>query len=410
MKKLHGAGGALSLVLAGLLGTASGCGSDSNDTGGGGLKGTTRFAVSSTVSNNDSNAAGYVTILDSLEPRAKLSLKNAREFVGQSDMWTYEGAVFVASGDEPKVTKFTVGDDGRLVQQGQALSFAAYGFQPGDAAFWYNRFISPTKAYMIHGTAEYVVWNPAEMKIIDKFNLPKMEPRDGMIPRAAFMDRGTVVHNGRLYQPLYWTDEGWERRPDDSKIAVFDVNTNQLIQLLSAPCPGLDVATLDESGNIYFSPWTGGAAVHLVLENAATCVAKVDTNTLKVSVEFNFKDVTEGREGSAFYYAGKGQFVMSVFHHEKVDVAGAKKPFDIIHGLNWHIWSYDPKSHKATEVSSIGWNSGATYWTRVDGAPYALIPGANYASTIVYGFNTADSTATKLFDTDGWMTRLFKVR
>jgi len=399
------------LGVAVMLGAMAGCGDDKNANQSSGLDGsdagTAKYAISTVVTGPNSSRTGYVTVLDSLAPQGKLPLSKAREFPGAADMWVYQGSVFVSGGDSPTITKFTVADDGSLVQQA-ALSFAAYGIT--NSAFWFNTFISPTKAYMVNGTSQYVIWNPDTMSISGTIPFPALDTRDGLVPRAAFTDRGNVVSGGRLYQPIYWTDEAYARRTDDSRIAVFDVATDKLVSLLEAPCPGLDVGTIDDAGNLYFSNYTGGAGTYWVLHTASNCVAKVVPDTLAVSVEFKFSDLTGGHEGAIFHYVGNGRFVFSAFHEERVDLNNAAGPFDIVGGNDWRIWSYDSQTKQAVEMQSIDWDSGAAYWFSVDGTMRGLIPTANYAASVVYDLGTTPDGAKRLFDLDGMAVRLFKVR
>jgi len=394
-------------LLAALV-TIAGCGSDDSSGGNSaGLTGTSRYAVHSIVTSPDGQD-GYVTILDSLAQRPKVGLSNAREFSGPSDIWVYEGAVYISGGETPTVTKFTLTNEGQLVDP-KVLNFSGRGLT--DAAFWNNTFISPTKAYMLNGLAQYIVWNPTTMEITNTVDLPKIENRNGLIPRPGSADRAVIVHNGRLYQPVAWYDEQYAHRTDDSQVAVFDVNADKFVQMIDAPCPGLDVGTKDDSGHIYFSPWTGGAGTALVLHTAPTCVVDLDTATSTATVAFKFADVAGGREGSDFHYVGKGKFVFTAFHHERVDVANAKEPFGIIGGLNWRIWNYDPQTKQATEMQSVDWNSGAAYWFKIDDVDHALVPGTGYTSSTVYHLGTPGAdTATRLFDVDGYNMRLFKVR
>ncbi|WP_394834184.1 hypothetical protein LVJ94_47540 [Pendulispora rubella] len=396
------------LTLLAALVTVAGCGSDdSNGGSSSGLTGTSRYAVHSIVTSPDGQD-GYVTILDSLVQRPTVGLSSAREFSGPSDIWVYEGSVYVSGGETPTVTKFTLTDDGKLVDP-KVLNFSARGLT--DAAFWNNTFISATKAYMLNGLAQYIVWNPTTMEITNTVDLPKIENRNGLIPRAGSADRSTIVHDGRLYQTVAWYDEQWAHRTDDSLVLVFDVNADKFVQNIAAPCPGLDVGTKDDSGHIYFSPWTGGAGTALVLHTAPTCVVDVDTATATATVAFKFADVAGGREGSDFHYVGNGKFVFTAFHHEKVDLANAKEPFGIIGGLNWHVWNYDPQTKTATEMQSVDWNSGAAYWFKIDGVDLALMPATGYTSSTVYnlGIPSTDK-ATRLFDVTGYNMRLFKVR
>ncbi|MFW5925370.1 MAG: hypothetical protein ACOCV4_04340 [Myxococcota bacterium] len=383
-------------VLA--LATA-GCGDD-----GPGAATTPEYVVGSLVTSPDTSN-GYVHLLESLTPESgEVTLDDAYEFAGEADVWVYGDAIYVSGGETPKVTRFTVDTAGELQETGE-VSFMNEGVE--STAFWNNTFISETKAYMRSGVSEYVVWNPSTMEITGNVPLPDIEEREGFLVRAGLNDRASVLHDGKLYQPMYWSDESWADRPADSRIVVVDVTTDTLVDVLEAPCPGLDFGTEDDSGNLYFSNWTGGAGTHLVLDTAATCVVSVDSETLHVSKELGFADVADGREGAAFHHVTGDQFVMSVFHDERVDVEAAEEPFGIVGGPNWRLWSYDAGTGDATPIESVEWNSGAVYWFDVNGSEMGLIPAADYGSSTLYELNADGTDATKRFDVQGWGIRLF---
>lgn len=365
---------------------------------------TPKYVVGSLVTSPDTSN-GYVHLLESLMPESgEVTLDDAFEFPGQADVWVYGGAIYVSGGETPNITKFTVDAAGELQETGE-VSFMNEGVE--STAFWNNVFISETKAYMRNGVSEYVVWNPSTMEITDDVPLPDIEEREGFLVRAGLNDRASVLHDGRLYQPMYWSDESYADRPSDSRVVVMDVTTDTLVDVIEAPCPGLDFGTKDESGDVYFSNWTGGAGTHLVLDTAATCVARVDSETLDVSKEFDFADVADGREGAAFHHITGDQFVMSVFHDERVDVESAEGPFGIIGGPNWQLWSYDADTGTATAIESVEWNSGAIYWFDVDGSDMGLIPAADYGSSTLFELNANGTDAVKRFDVQGWGLRLF---
>jgi hypothetical protein len=406
-------------ALACLL--AAGCGDDAsdgdgNDNGGENNSGNTgdgqgddaKYVVAGVVTTMGT-PTGYVTVLDSLNPsKDEVSIEAANEFPGSADMWVHDGSVFVSGGDAPTVKKFSVSAKGELKKQGE-INFMRSGAKT--TAFWANVFLSPTKAYMGVSETEFIIWNPKEMKIEGELTLDALEERDGFVARLGSTDRSAIVHEDRLFLPAYWTDADYADRPADSRILVFDITKDKVVDVLEAPCPGLDVGTIDEDGNMYFSPWTGGAGTKLVLDTAATCVVKVVADTLEVSKAFDFADVTDGREGAAFNYAGDGRFVMSIFHHENIDnLEDVKDPWEPIGTENWKVWTYDPKTNKAQELDSIPGSSGAIYWFRFDGKAHGLIPAANYAAASAFELGTDEDDAKELFDVQGWAVRLFRVR
>lgn len=363
-----------------------------------------KYVVGSVVFSPDGEQT-YISVLDSLEPQ-EIDYTEAVELAGWADLWVHEGHVYVSSREEATVTKYSVSDDGELVDEG-TLSFLDYG--DVDVAFWSNTFVAPDKAYMIEGVAGYVIWDPVRMEITGTFDLPAMPERDGLLVRAGTLDRANVIRDGKLYQPMYWSDEDWAVFAPDSRVVVIDIASDEVLDTIEAPCAGLDIGTRDDAGNLYFSTWTSGVYQPLVLGDEGNCVAKIPAGGSTAEIAFTFADVAGGREGAAVRHFEQGQLLLSVFHDDRVQLDEAEDPWALIADRNWRTWIYDPETAGAEPVEMLDWNSGATYVFHVDDAHYVMVPSTDYAATNVVELRT-DSSVTEAFELRGWGTRLFQVR
>jgi hypothetical protein len=363
------------------------------------------YVASSTVFGADSDSqTTYVSVLDSLAAQ-KIDYDRALELTGWADTWVHEGELFVSGGESPTITRYRVSEQGEMSPD-EELSFAAYGLN--DVAFWSNTFVAPDKAYMINGVDEYVIWNPVTMEITGTLELPELEARPSLLVRAGTTDRSNVIRNGVLYQPMYWSDEDYVRFAEDSRVIAIDIVTDRVLDVIEAPCAGLDVGTRDDAGNLYFSTWTGGVWAPLALGAPANCVAKIAADEMTATRAFTFADVADGREGAAVRAIGPGRLALSVFHDERVELVDDADPDELLGGENWRLWSYDPATEAAETIDGIEWNSGATYAFDVDGKHRVLVPGSDYTSTTVY--ELAGSEALARFEMQGWGIRLFKLR
>ena len=397
--------------VAFLLCAAAACSSDEPAIGDGNGEGGPVYLVSSSLIIPGGNT-GFVSLLSSLQPsEEELALANAYEFPGLGYAWVIGDRVYVSGGDSPTITRYDVSPEGRLVED-ETLSFGAFGVT--DSAFWNNVVVDENKAYVNVASSQLVVWNPTTMEIEGTVDLPDFEDRNGLRPTLALGDRGAVVFQGRLFLAIYWTGPSFAERDARSQILVYDVEQDALVEVIDAPCPGLDAASLDEdAGRIYFSPWTGGAGAALVLGNAPTCVVEIDPNSLAITNVFDFADLTDGREGAVFQALGEGRFAFSVFHDEEVDLQGAiddQDPFTILGAEAWRLWTYDADGGVATPIDAVDWNSGAVYWSEVDGVTHALIPTTEFASSIIYELADDGSDAVPRFEYQGFTLRLFRVR
>ena len=404
-RQLRVVGGAALLIYV-----VTACGNDGRPVGGSGGDGAV-YLVSSSL-NTPAGNTGFVSLFGSLRPsQDELSLENAYEFPGLADAWVIGERVYVSGGDSPTITRYDVSSDAGLVE-GVTLSFANFGVD--NTAFWHNHIVDENKAYVALADRQLVIWNPSTMRIEGTVELPEFEDRDGLMPTLAFGDRGAALSEGRLFLPVYWTGPSFAARDPRSEILVYDVENDTLVDSLDAPCPGLDFASVDDAaGRIYFSPWTGGAGAALVLGDAPTCVVEVDPSVPEITAVLSFQGLAEGREGAAFRALGDGKFVFSAFHDEEVDLEGAieeQDPFTILGQEAWRLWGYDAESEEASPITAVASNSGATYWSRIDGVTYALIPTTDFASSVVYELAADASEATPLFEYQGFTLRLFRVR
>jgi hypothetical protein len=361
-----------------------------------------KYVVSSLVFTAE-DTISYVSLLDTLGPQT-IDYGRARELSGQADMWVFEGNVYVSNGENTTITKFAVVDGG-LVERG-VLSFAAYGLT--SFGFWLNTFVSAEKAYFLNDTAELIVWDPSSMQLTGAVPLPAVAERQGYRLFTSYSDRAAILKDGLLYQPFYWTDDSYFSFTPDSRVVVIDVATDQVVQEIEAPCPGLDYATLDEQGNIYLSSWVYGAGGAAVLAQPPTCVFEIPAQGAP-HVAFDVASVTGGRQGGVLRALGGSKALLSVLHDERFVPSDAPSAPDLTFAANWRFWSYDLVAGTASPIESIDWNAGAQYSFDIGGETLMLVAAADYSATTVY--EVGDGLApTPRFDTAGWATRLFELR
>jgi hypothetical protein len=389
---------------AAATGGTSGSGAPVGSAGSGGSGATNGSVyVLSTLLFGAEGTLGYVSVLDSLEPQV-VDQGQAREFSGTADVWVHDGNVFVSNDESFTITKFSV-EAGTLVEQG-VVSFAAYGL--AGFGFWLNTFVAPDKAYYLNDTLEYIIWDPQTMQITGSIELPEPEARDVHRLFPGYSDRAAVLRDGLLYQPFYWTDESYFQYAQDSRIAVIDVATDSLVRTLDVPCPGLDYASVDASGSVYFSSWVYAAGGAAILSQPATCVFELPIAG-EPHVAFDFASVTEGRQGAAMHLTGDGRALISVLHDERFPASKSPDASALTFADNWRFWSYDLGTGSASPVEGIDWNAGAQYSFDIDQTTYTLVADADYAATVVYDVGEGQAL-TPVIETRGWATRLFKVR
>lgn len=379
------------------------CGSSASNGSGGEAGGDrTLFAVATAVS-TDSGANTYVKVLSKFED--ELDLSNAREFPGWSDIAAVGKYLFVSSGEEPIVWRFTVSESGKLVGgcADETLDFGAYA---SDANFYNQMLVSETKAYLI-GEGEYVVWNPSTLEIEGTVPFPALPERSG-IPAFVGLDRSAVVRDGRLYHTASWSDtENLEFLPD-SRIIVLDTETDEVIDVIDAPCPDLAVGDRDEQGNMYFSNWVYSPGGTLLFDGPATCAVRIPAGSEELDADWSFGyAAADGHEGATMGYLGDGKWLYSSFTNDPANYEDDW--FEWLFGNFWQLRTLDPETMETATVEGAPLNGGGYYTARVEDTTHVLLPGDSYTTTTVYAIG-ADGTAAKKMHMAGWSTRMVQLR
>ena len=362
------------------------------------------YALLSLVSTTNSNAS-YVSLFPSPDFK-DVNLGGAREFPGASGLDTVNGKLFVSSGDGPTVMRFGITEGLTWKDEGD-INFGNYG---PSAALWGNGF-GNSKGYMTFNATERVVWDPSSLTIRGKnaADAKLVRDRDGLTVRAAY-DRALVTQGTELYWPYYWSDNSYLRFSQTSQIAVYDTASDQIRSLIDAPCPGLDFASKDEDGNLYFSNWVFAVAQPSFDGNAPqTCAVRVKAGQTTIDPDFrvNFPAVTEGRQATAFHYIGQGKAFFAVFHKELVPPG--MSPLDAIQGAYWRFWTYDMATGTAKPLEGIEPFAGGYRPAKIDGRTFLLLPRKDYSSSITYEL-FPDGTVKALFESPGWAYQFLRVR
>jgi hypothetical protein len=400
LTRTSGATIALALTLV-----ATGCGSDSGSVGSEEQRGE-YFPTTSIVFGQDVTST-YLSLLGSLEVQA-IDYDAAREFAGWADLWVHDGKVLVTDGEAPALTRYSVNGDGSLEQDAR-LSFANYGAET--AAFWRNVIVSSTKAYLFMAEArEVVVWNPQTFEISGTFALPALDDRGARQPYVT-TDRGAIMRDERLYVAVGWGDWDNYSLSDDSAILVIDTTSDVVVETLPASCPDLNVATIDDVGNLYFSNWVYGVGPALFDSGRHTCAVRIEAGEDVVDEDWalEFAALTGGREAAALRFLGDGKALISVLYDEQIELTPDVDRGAVVDAPNWKFWTLDLESLEAEEATGIGFHGGGYYSTRIDEKNLLFVPSGDYSSTQAFEL-TPDGVAEPRWEGIGWVTRLFKLR
>lgn len=389
------------IKVCGLAATLAlaGCGSDA-EAPAPDLSKTSGYVVSSLLFGEDTTTS-YLNLLETVGEQT-LDYDSAREFSGSADVWVHEGKIYVADDETKSIVKYDV-VGGQLEEIGK-VNLKDYGLT--QFGFYLNVFVAKDKAYFLNGGFNYIIWNPETMEVEGELEFPEAEPHGELNRFPSYADRGAQIRDGKLYQPLYWTDSTYFNFSEDSQILVIDIATDKVEEVISAPCPGLDFSTQDDDGNLFFSSWVYAAGGAQVLDQPDTCVFQLPADGSEPSVPLQFAQVTGGHQGAAFRYLADGKFIFSVLHEENAPEDA--DIFGVANGANWLFSVYDSKTHMMSELEGIDYNAGGQYTYDIDGKQLMLVPASDYSATAVWDLSDT-SAPVHVFDTKGWATRLFKL-
>ncbi|MEM8608299.1 MAG: hypothetical protein AAGF92_14400 [Myxococcota bacterium] len=362
------------------------------------------YAIAATLP-SFSQSSMFVSITDSLDV-AEFDISNAREFEGAAQVSASSGKLFVSDGESPRITRYAISDEGSWRAE-ETISFA--GLVSVGALT--TVFVDPRTAYSPLGVLGRILWDPEEMVILETREPPEDVPflRDGLTANLGY---DQPVRENRLYHMVYWADASFVSYSETSQVIVYDTESSDVVNVLSAPCPHLHIASRDANGDLYLSNGSGSGTMRLFDGSAPrNCVVRVriGQDRLDENFTFDFAEVTGGREGAAFRVLDETTAMFAVFHDEDIEITNDSNPLLVNISANWRLWSMNLETRAAGPIEGFEPFSGQYVVFRVDGRTLISMPEANYQSTTVFEL-LPDGSAEKRFVADGFVFEIIRLR
>lgn len=400
------------LILTGALCSVCGCAGDKADTpqgsSGSANSGEPVFAIESMViaQGEGQNSASYVLLTHSLETQEAFTLDSALEIPGYAPVDSVGGRLYAGSGDGPTLTAYDVSEDLGWSEVPPPLSFGNFTSTSLEGQV----LVDTTHAFVALNDKNYVSWNPSTLSIGTSLPLSNSIPsKRGALSVQRGYGHETVGNS--IYQPYYWSDATYQSYSLESQIAVLDAASSKFTTVMDAPCPHLHITTADEDGNLYFSNGVASiASAVLDPDQPRNCMVRVNPGKSEIDPAFtiDFKDLAQGREGSNFFYIGKGVGFFNVYHAEREDKSDPAYA-DVMYSGNYHLWMLDLTTMSAKIMDGIDFTGGQFVAFHLAGRVFVAVPNSNYTSTAVYEV-LATGTAEKRFDVQGWAFKMLQVR
>ncbi|MET0413156.1 MAG: hypothetical protein ABW217_17755 [Polyangiaceae bacterium] len=360
---------------------------------------------------SDDEPTGYVLLSDTLDAEQP-SLDDALEVPGYASMAAVGGNLLVASGDEPSITRYTVGDD-LTWQRGPTLSFLNQGLE--EAGFFRQYLLEESTAYTELEVSKRVVWDPSALEIVGVRETSQLPlERDGL-PLYANFNRSYHQFEGRVLRPFSYHDDDWYVWAADTQIVAYDPSTQEEATILDAPCPALDTVSVDEAGNSYFSTWEY-AGLRALMGQPAPCVVRVTPEgELDSSWETDLTAWTGGRQIKLFRYVADGKAVALVLHDEDFDDVDfeALDPdgFYELEGQNYRFWLFDLEQQTAAPLAGIAAEDVSSTYSlaRLDQRTFLFTAAADSSYTTVYELD-ASGNVSERFEAPGLVYQWLKLR
>ncbi|RYZ07454.1 MAG: hypothetical protein EOO73_12450 [Myxococcales bacterium] len=398
--------GLSAVLLCGAL--QAGCSEDA-DRGGRQAAEGPLFAVPTQVYGADfATSTSYVAFVPSLDVE-RIQLDDARELNERGTVAKLGDYFFMASSSKPVVDRFELQADGSLAPAG-SLNFSNYGLPEYftlDA--WGGVLVDAERAYVFNAAdGSHVAWNPTTLEITGTIEGP------GVVKEGYNLESIAVVRGDRMYRVFTLLNyETWEFLPSPQYLAVYDLKTDELIDLVEdSRCPQLySRPFVDEQGDIYFSGWVWTPGLTLTGDYPASCSLRIKAgeDTFDPDWQLDFAaDITEGREAAVMRPLGDGKVLLDVFHDERVTIDEATDPQELSNTPNWRLWMVDLKTKQGAPIDSLGFKAGGYSDVQVDGRNFLMVPNEDYSETTAY--ELADGEARAGFAIQGSVDQILKLR
>ncbi len=370
---------AVALAATGLVA----CGEDDGNDGGlGNFVGATElYALAPQVAGATSGEYNtYLVLTDRLEGQT-VSLENSIELPGRALIAGQNegGAIFVASGDAPTVTRYDLRDG--TLQKGETISFAVKGVQGiGEYAGQFV-FASENKAYFFDGgTAQVIVWNPKEMTVVDALSFKEFA-LDGV---TLSLSAAPLLIDGKIYM-----FPGWRTTtsiPSMAGVIVVDTATDTLSTATDDRCGYVRDGIQAEDGKIYMATEAVGSARYRISTESAPppCMIRFDPATGAFDSEW-YVDLTTlfgGDTAGTLIRGPNDEAFLRVLDEDAVTIDESTSPRTLASAAAWRWAKVTLEDEPQASLLDVPAAGGSVLLTSFGGKTYIPVMGES-DSTLV---------------------------
>ncbi|MGC4118264.1 MAG: hypothetical protein QM765_27675 [Myxococcales bacterium] len=398
----------VSPALAVVLALAAGCGGTNTpgpDAGQPADAGATpAIVVAERVFTPDSRLY-YLSVVSEV-PTGKLDRSKAREFTS-ADLEVFDGAIFLRDRQANTMTRFSVGNDLSLVEEGK-FSFQSTGLPSSRA---YSAYLSPTQAYVLDGKGRRMIgWNPKEMKLTGETkSLAFLEKTD--LPDLSLGVPTTV--GSQVFVPVSWSDSANLVIAAGAAVMIIDSTMAKDPVVLEDDRVGGSYVVWGLGGDAYVGGTVGGDVKlfgHALGGGAAPNAGVVRVKSGASAFDSSYSvdlDKATGTIGSWGIHLLDATHVLAQILDPAVDKASIATPDDFYASTEFFYVLLDTATGTWTRQDAIPKGGvGNAQEHVVDGVLYVQVSGPNAAE--VHGVTAANGIGAKVFEVpsgDLWFMR-----
>jgi hypothetical protein len=392
---------------------ASGAGADTGASGAGGAAGSpgnagARFLLGTRVW-DDTSTTSYFHVVSSIEAGVAVDEDQALEVPGSAKLLSIEGAGWFAigNGEAPIITRYTINDQGRLVEAA-SLSLLNYGVERlGDTLY----VVSPTKMYYPDREGQrLIIIDPRAMEITGEVDL-------GETGRAGFLSLYSYAHlerGGDILFSVAWID--WNETDSilgETGLVVLDTETDTVSRFdIDSRCGGITTPVEMSSGDVYFVSSALAAAAHR-LDRLRTppCALRVRNGDYAFDPDYleNLEELTGNALAGEPVPGGGSTIFLRAFDQALGTVPEGALTWELTSQSAWRWLRWTPATAELSAVAGLEPSTADVLWFRVDGKVYGTETTANYSETTLIEM-TAAGGPRRALTAPGFLHGLARIR
>lgn len=366
------------------------------------------YLAATRVFTPDGTSTTYMQVLSSIEAGSQLELEKAQEFAGPAELFHIEeiGWFGVGDGEAPVLTRYTLGDDGKIQPQ-QALNLSSYGLQDFFADKTY--YVSPTKVYYPDPDGkQLVIINPTAMTVEGVVALPQTA-KEGYTPVYSY---ASVPRGDKLLFSVGWFDWTNDKILPETGLVVLDTTTNTVARFdVDARCGGITDPVTVSSGDTYFvSSALAGALFKLGTYATPPCALRVPANAEAFDPTYTLalSELTGGAIAGEPIPAGGNGIFLRVLDDSLVTIEADTASWEVTGEPAWGWLHWDVVTGQVTPVD-LAPSTSDVNWFEIDKRVFAGQTTADYATTTLIELTAAGGPKAAL-TSPGFFSGLAKIR